>query len=110
MANEAQPNAPSNETETLPGTGIVLPVGHGIETLTAIKPPFKNNAPAWYCNGVWRRLGCAVPQPGRYLQTGNEVIYSFVDEVSRELFQIMWGYRDRKLERYVSKECLWNVH
>src|SRR5690242_18715621 len=98
----AQPAQPVQQG-TVQGTQIPIPIGSGIETLQAIAPPFRTNAPAWYTNGVWGTLGCAVAQPGRYLQTCNEPIWTFTTVVGRQLFQTWWQYGDRLLDRYPSR-------
>lgn len=115
MADATTAAAPAASTGipvggTLPGTTIPIPKGTGIETLTAITPPFRNNAPPWYGNGIWADLGCAVPQPGRYLQTSNQKIYELVNIVGRELFDVMWKYKDRKVESFPTYPCLYRVY
>src|SRR4051812_40434727 len=101
---------PQTPGGVLPGTQIPIPKGTGVESLVAINPPFRTNTPPWYCNGIWGDLGCAVPQPGRYLQTNNQKIYELVTVAGRQLFHVMWHYKDRKFERFPSRDCLWEVY
>lgn len=109
----AVPQTPGGvEFKTLPGTTIPLPQGSGVERLIPINPPFRSNAPPWYTPSgtIWGQLGCAVPQPGRYLQTNNEVIYDFVNVAGYSLFDVMWRFQDRKFLRYPSRDCLYQIH
>lgn len=96
----------------LPGTSIPIPQGSGVGKLIPIAPPFRTNAPAWYTppGTVWSQMGCAVPQPGRYLHTNNGVIYDFVSVTGRALFDVFWKWDDRKFDRLLSKDCLWQIH
>jgi hypothetical protein len=96
----------------LPGTSIPLPQGSGVEKLVPIVPPFRSNAPPWYTppGTVWSKMGCAVPQPGRYLQTNNGVIFDFVNMAGRALFDVYWRWDDRKFDRFPSRDCLYEVH
>ena len=73
-------------------------------------PPFRSDAPPWYKNGVWAKLGCAVPQTGRYLHTCNSGIWEFVDVAGRQIFHTLWNFDDRKFEAPPSKNCLWEVY
>src|SRR5258708_36058402 len=109
----AIPQTPGGvQTQSLPGTSIPLPQGAGVEKLIAINPPFRNNAPPWYTppGTVWAELGCAVPQPGRYLQTNNGVIYDFVALAGRAIFDVMWQHDDRKFDRWPSRDVPWEIH
>lgn len=100
------------QQQTLPGTSIPFPMGSGVEQLIPINAPFRSNAPPWYTppGTIWSRLGCAVPQPGRYLQTNNGIIYDFVNLVGRSLFDVMWKFPDRKFDRFPSRDCLYEIH
>jgi len=102
-------SAPAAQT-TIPGTEMPTPVGTGVEKLVAVTPPFRNNAPPWYTPGVWGQLGCAVPQPGRYLHTLNEPIFQFVDVTQRQLFHALWHYDDRLFTRFPSRDFLWDIY
>jgi hypothetical protein len=128
MADTATPTTPANTiantpsepiapTNILQGTDIPVPTGTGVETLRSIKPPFRSNGPAWYTppdaagkQSIWSILGCACPQPGRYLQTENGVIHDLVTLVSRHLFYAMWHFKDRQFNRFPSRDFLWQIH
>ena len=109
VPNPAAPAAPEG---MLPGTQIPIPVGTGVEGLTVVNMPFRTNGPAWYTpeGTVWSVMGCAVAQPGRYIQTKNNVIYETVNEMGKALFEIMWKYPDRMLDRSPSWQCLLDVY
>lgn len=109
-AASSAPLAEATQTAPIPGTDLYVPTGTGIETLQAIMPPFRSNAPPWYANGVWGQMGCAVSQPGRYVQTDNEVIWDFVTGAGRQLFNVFWNHTDRKYARWPSVTCLWDVY
>lgn len=98
--------------QTLAGTNIPLAQGTGVERLVPINAPFRTNAPPWYTppGTVWGQVGCAVPQPGRYLQTNNGIIYDFTTMVGRALFDVLWKYPDRKFDRFPTRDCLWEIH
>lgn len=109
------PNGPAQPGQPVPmtvmqGTQIPLPVGGGVEGLQLVNPPFRTNAPAWYTLGIWGKLGCAVPQPGRYLQSNNEVILDLVKVAGQQLFYAMWNFPDRKFQRYPSRDILYALH
>lgn len=106
------PAAPAAPQGTLPGTQIPIPRGTGVEGLTVVNAPFRTNAPPWYTpkDTVWSAMGCAVPQAGRYIQTNNNVIYETVNEMGKALFEILWKYPDRELDRSPSRDCLWQVY
>src|SRR5271166_1575286 len=106
----AQQLAQLPPTGTLPGTQIPLPLGTGVEGLQTINPPFRTNAPPWYTPGIWGQLGCAVPQPGRYIQTDNRVISDFVNMVGRQVFQTIWQYPDRMFTRFPSRTVLFEIY
>lgn len=78
--------------------------------LIATVPPFRSDAPPWYKNQVWGDLGCAVPQPGKYLHTMNSGIWKLVDMVGRQLFQTLWKYDDRRVEAFVGRDCMFEVY
>ena len=94
----------------LQGTTIPIPLGSGVEGLQSINPPFRSNAPAWYTPGIWGTLGCAVPQPGRYLQTNNRIIYDLVNMVGAQVFSTVWQYPDRLFTRFPSMSCLYDMY
>lgn len=75
--------------------------------LIPVVPPFGNNSPPWYNNGVWGQLGCAIAQPGRYLQTCNEDVWDFVDSCGLQLFSALWRFRERMLRGPLGRECAW---
>lgn len=106
MANETYPET------VIPGTTIPIPEGSGVQTLQPISPPFRTNAPAWYTppGSVWSKMGCAIPQPGRYLQTNNGPIFDFVNVVGRQMFNVLWKYDDRKFDRFPSRDCLFEIY
>jgi hypothetical protein len=68
-------------------------------------PLFSNNSPPWYNCGKWGALGCAIPMPGKYLQTENESIWDLVNLAGLEAFDANWSYDDRLLNGPLSKEC-----
>jgi hypothetical protein len=116
-AGQAVPGVSATPTSPLPGTAMPLPSGTGIETLTAISPPFRSNAPKWLTppnpdgtQSVWSRLGCAVPEPGRYIQTGNTLIWAVNEMIGRGLFHVAWKYQDRLFDRWPSRDYLWDLH
>ena len=76
-------------------------------SLIPVIPPFSNNSPPWYNNGVWGQLGCAIAQPGRYLQTCNEDIWDFVDTAGAQLFSAIWRFGDRVKRAPLRRECAW---
>lgn len=78
--------------------------------LQAAVPPFKTDSPPWYNNGIWGVLGCAVPQTGKYIHTANAGVLSLVNTFGRQLFQTMWKYDDRRIESYVSRDCMWEIY
>jgi hypothetical protein len=103
--------------QNLQGTQIPIPVGSGVEGLQSVNPPFRTNAPPWYTppdpsgqQSVWGKMGCAVAQPGRYLQTNNRRILDLVTVAGRQLFHVLWHYQDRKFERFASRDCLYECH
>jgi hypothetical protein len=59
---------------------------------------------------VWGDLGCAVPQPGRYIQTSNKPIWDFVTVTGRQLFSTLWQYPDRLFDRFPSRDCLYEIY
>jgi hypothetical protein len=109
IPDPAPPAAPQG---TLPGTQIGIPVGTGVEGLTAVVAPFRTNSPPWYTpkGTVWAAMGCAVPQAGRYIQTNNNVIFETINEMGKALFEILWKYPDRTFDRSPSRDCLWQVY
>jgi hypothetical protein len=106
------PAAPAPPQGTLPGTNIPIPIGTGIEGLSVVEAPFRTNGPVWYtpAGTVWSAMGCAVPQAGRYIQTNNNVIFEAVNEMGKALFEILWKYRDRKVDRSPQRQCLLDVY
>jgi len=118
VINPSQAGAPAEATVNLPGTNIPIPVGSGIETLQPITPPFRSNAPAWYTppaadgtQSVWSKMGCAVPQPGRYLQTSNIPLWEITRLAGMQLFEVLWGSDNRKFDNYQGiRDDLYKIH
>src|SRR2546425_1026008 len=106
------PKDPAAPQGVLPGTQIPIPIGTGVEGLTVVEAPFRTNGPAWYTpvGTVWSAMGCAVFQCGRYIQTNNNVIWEAVNEMGKALFEILWKYPDRKLDRSPQRQCLLDVY
>lgn len=73
-------------------------------------PPFRNDAPPFYNNGVWGTLGCAVPQTGKYLHTSNGHILDLATTAGSQIFHVLWQYDDRKFETPPSRPCVWEVY
>jgi hypothetical protein len=78
--------------------------------LIPVIPPFGNNAPPWYNNGIWGKMGCAFPTPGKYLQTANEMIWDLVNLAGLNLFDAIWSRDDRLVNGGLSKECAQAVY
>lgn len=114
----ALPQTPGAPPQVMiPGSGVVVPTGSGVERTMTVPAPFRMNAPPWYtpvgANGptVWSEIGCAVPQPGPQIVTNNRVIWDFNNHCGNALFDVMYKWSaDRLMTKWPPRDCLWEMH